>query len=332
MTISVVITAYNLERYIAEAIQSVICQTRKADEIIVVDDCSTDNTANEISKFQLHVRYIRHPKNLGALKNTLEGLKRATGDIITFLDGDDVWLPEKLNKIEESFLNDESTILVSHDFIRCNEQLEPLGILDQTNLNTARIIKCTDQEEWNIRFRQSIILRKGFWLGSAYAVRRSAFNLQLFESILSQIGDYHLSYLDMTLGPFIIASNPNGKVEFINEVLFKYRAHGANSWKSKDKERALLNIQRWQVVHKSTHEILRKLINDNEVNKRYSYLNNELELLKSEYLNEKYKAIHQFISLIPSLFKEDKLFHELKRLMIILILGPSFLFKLKKQK
>src|SRR5207253_10717642 len=84
MKISTVITLYNLEKYIDDAIQSVLTQTRQPDEIIVVDDCSTDGSADIVAKYRHRIIHIKHDKNIGPLRNSLSGLKAATGDIVAF--------------------------------------------------------------------------------------------------------------------------------------------------------------------------------------------------------------------------------------------------------
>ena len=94
MKISVVIPAYNAERYIARAIRSVLAQTRPAEEIVVVDDGSTDGTAGRVH-FGHAVRLIQQP-NAGASVARNTGIEAATGDWIAFLDADDEWLPQKL--------------------------------------------------------------------------------------------------------------------------------------------------------------------------------------------------------------------------------------------
>src|SRR5215831_19490198 len=134
MKITTVITLYNLEKYIDDAIQSVLGQTRQSEEIIVVDDCSTDSSADIVTRYKDRVSYIKQEKNIGALRNSLSGLKAATADIVAFLDGDDVWMPNKLEAIEKEFLQDD-VVLVSHDFIRVDQNLQDLRTLDETNLN-----------------------------------------------------------------------------------------------------------------------------------------------------------------------------------------------------
>ena len=140
MKISTVIILYNLEKYIDDAIQSALRQTRPSDEIIVVDDCSTDGSADIVAKYRDRVSYIKQQENVGALRNSLAGLKAATAAIVAFLDGDDVWMPEKLEAIEQEFLQDEEVILVSHDFIEVDENLQDLNMLIQCIPHLFRLL------------------------------------------------------------------------------------------------------------------------------------------------------------------------------------------------
>jgi GT2 family glycosyltransferase len=94
-SVSVVIPAWNVQAYIAGAIDSVLAQTRPADEIIVVDDGSTDNTAQIVRRYGTCVRYLRQPQT-GAAEARNRGITEAAGRWIAFLDADDQWLPDKL--------------------------------------------------------------------------------------------------------------------------------------------------------------------------------------------------------------------------------------------
>lgn len=95
MKISAVIPAYNSEVTIGRAIDSVLKQTRPADEIIVIDDGSSDNTAEIIRSYGDKIRLIQQ-ENAGVSVARNAGINIATGDWIAFLDADDEWLPEKL--------------------------------------------------------------------------------------------------------------------------------------------------------------------------------------------------------------------------------------------
>lgn len=96
--VSVVISAYNAAAYLGEAIESVLAQTRPADEIVVVDDGSTDATATVARGYANRgVRLVQQP-NQGAGASRNRGIRETSGELLAFLDGDDLWLPQKLER------------------------------------------------------------------------------------------------------------------------------------------------------------------------------------------------------------------------------------------
>lgn len=95
--VSAIITTYNRCDLINASIRSVLGQTCQDFELIIVDDASTDNTAQAVSEFHdSRIRYIRHEKNQGAAVARNTGIHNAKYDCIAFLDDDDEWLPQKL--------------------------------------------------------------------------------------------------------------------------------------------------------------------------------------------------------------------------------------------
>jgi glycosyltransferase involved in cell wall biosynthesis len=99
MKVSVIIRTYNRAYIVADAIESALNQTYRDYEVLVVDDGSTDNTPEVVRGFQNpKLRYIRHERNrgVGAACNT--GVAQAHGELIAFLDSDDLWKPEKLER------------------------------------------------------------------------------------------------------------------------------------------------------------------------------------------------------------------------------------------
>lgn len=95
--VSVIIPVYNCVRYIKDALSSVINQTMRADEIIVIDDGSTDNLLEILKPFQNKIKYYFQP-NKGPSTARNKGIKIAKNEIIAFLDSDDYWHPRKLEK------------------------------------------------------------------------------------------------------------------------------------------------------------------------------------------------------------------------------------------
>jgi glycosyltransferase involved in cell wall biosynthesis len=115
-TVSVVIPAYNAEAHLARAIISVLVQTRKADEILVINDGSTDGTWGVVEAFGDRVRGMNRP-HLGAAAARNAGIEASNGELVAFLDADDEWLPEKLARQLE--IHQAADIVMS--YCRSNE-------------------------------------------------------------------------------------------------------------------------------------------------------------------------------------------------------------------
>ena len=122
--VSVIITTYNRAYLVGKAIQSVLSQTYKDFEIIVVNDGSTDNTEEVIKSFSDgEVRYIRHEKNLGGFAAFITGLKIAKGEYIAILDDDDFWMDGDKLKRQVEFLDTYlEYVLVGTNIVATNEE------------------------------------------------------------------------------------------------------------------------------------------------------------------------------------------------------------------
>lgn len=119
-SISVVIPAYNSEAHIGRALDSVLAQTLCADEIIVVDDGSTDETGKVVASYGERVKYIRQENaGPGAARNI--GIHAATGNWIAFLDADDEWTSEKLKLQVDLLKRDTELMWVSANYSRCQK-------------------------------------------------------------------------------------------------------------------------------------------------------------------------------------------------------------------
>jgi glycosyltransferase involved in cell wall biosynthesis len=118
LTISAVIPAYNCEKYIARAIQSVLAQIRPPDEIIVVDDGSTDKTAEVVRSFGDKVVLIQQT-NAGVSAARNAGITAAKAQWIAFLDADDEWLPEKLQRQVDNLQKNPDLVWTTGNYIEC---------------------------------------------------------------------------------------------------------------------------------------------------------------------------------------------------------------------
>jgi glycosyltransferase involved in cell wall biosynthesis len=102
--ISVIIPVFNGERFLATAIENVLCQGMSSLEIIVVDDGSKDNTSEIAAKFSKHVRYY-YQDNQGPSAARNRGLLQAKGNFIAFLDCDDCWTENNLKVLHQAHLD-----------------------------------------------------------------------------------------------------------------------------------------------------------------------------------------------------------------------------------
>jgi glycosyltransferase involved in cell wall biosynthesis len=134
--VSVVVTAYNQARYIGEALRSVMSQTYPRYEVIVVDDGSTDDTSLRVAEVDGAVTYVRQ-RNRGVAGARNTGVRRARGDLVAFLDGDDLWEPDKLSMQVEAALRYPSAGLLAVDGVQFDED----GVISPTLL-TPGVEEC----------------------------------------------------------------------------------------------------------------------------------------------------------------------------------------------
>ena len=136
MKISVIVTSYNQKKYLVQALHSVLDQTFRPHEIIVCDDFSRDGSQEIIQSFQVRfpdlIKPVFQKKNLGVTKNRNIGIKMAKGDFITTLDGDDLYLPEKLGKEAEKSIK-EGADLVYSNLLYMDENGDKTGIRYKNN-------------------------------------------------------------------------------------------------------------------------------------------------------------------------------------------------------
>lgn len=126
--VSIIMPSWNTGKFIAESIQSVINQTYENWELIIVDDCSTDNTADVVKSFQdSRIKYFKNEKNSGAAVTRNRAIRVAQGEWIAFLDSDDLWDPLKLEHQIE-FMRKNSLSFSYHEYIKIDEDSKPLNI------------------------------------------------------------------------------------------------------------------------------------------------------------------------------------------------------------
>lgn len=130
---SIAMCTFNGGSYVKQQLESIAAQTRAPDELVVCDDCSTDETIQILEEFSrsalFPVGIFVNEQTLGSTKNFERAASLCQGDLIAFSDQDDVWMPEKLALLEAEFLNHPDVGLVFSDAELVDEELRPLGSL-----------------------------------------------------------------------------------------------------------------------------------------------------------------------------------------------------------
>jgi len=209
--VSVVMAVLNGARFIDEAIQSIVDQTFKDCELVVVDDGSTDETPQRVEAFKskLRIQYVRHDRPLGIARSMNDGVRHAKGELIGFLDHDDLWFPEFL-ATQTAYLDSHPDVgMVHSDF----QTIDLQGEIIENSVATSRGRKRPSGHVFPRLFMESFIV------GNSVLIRRECFTrLGLFDETL-RWGDY-LMWMGIAR---------HYRVDYIDKVLTKYRQHSTQS-------------------------------------------------------------------------------------------------------
>ncbi|MCM1540453.1 MAG: glycosyltransferase [Blautia sp.] len=129
--VSVIVPVYNVEKFIEETMDCVLAQTYPDWELLLVEDCSNDSTVTLICQYMertgdARIRLIRQPSNMGAARARNRGLKEAKGRYISYLDADDLWMPEKLER-ELAFMREKDAAFAFTGYEFADETGKGLG-------------------------------------------------------------------------------------------------------------------------------------------------------------------------------------------------------------
>ncbi len=126
--VSIVTPVYNCEKFIVETIKSVLSQTYPYWEMIIVNDCSTDNTESSVAPYlaDKRIKYIKNQTNCGAAVSRNKALREVNGRWVAFLDGDDLWMPDKLEK-QIRFMKENGYAFSYHEYVEIDEDSKEIG-------------------------------------------------------------------------------------------------------------------------------------------------------------------------------------------------------------
>ena len=145
MKVSIALATYNGSKYIEEQLKSYLSQTIIPDELVVSDDNSTDDTLGIIyeyaRKVPFSVKIYRNKERLGYVRNFNNAIEKCTGDIIFLSDQDDIWLPQKIERILKEFNKRKNAMLVMNDAEIILENGEKTGLTKLKQINSLGLKK-----------------------------------------------------------------------------------------------------------------------------------------------------------------------------------------------
>jgi hypothetical protein len=216
--ISVAMTTYNGADYVATQLQSILNQSVEVDEVIIFDDCSTDDTADVVLSVEdSRVKFIRNTENVGYIQNFYNAIKACTGDFIFLADQDDVWEFDKVEKIMQ----------VMKEY-KCEAVCTNFSLIDKTGCElttTKQFVPNRFFNELEIKSDRIIDLSFDYLMlgnvvqGATYCISKKTRELYLEIDNRTLYHDHQL----------LLIASKIGKVCFLNEKLIRYRIHEKNT-------------------------------------------------------------------------------------------------------
>ncbi len=301
--VSVVITTYNVEKYIAETLDSIFNQSYRNIEIQIIDDGSDDNTLNIINSYlknksNLYIEPRSHTGNIG--KNLNDCIKKANGEIIAILGGDDVWYPKKI-ELQLRYLNE-------YDFVCSNK-----------NIIDGESNKVSDGDKLNINEidLKTLLFRNVVLASSLIGYKNSFILCGLFDEKVGNRSEDYALWLKIT---------EKYKIKYLNEVLLGYRIHGNNlSTKSFSDVSEVLN---------RNIELISQYLNYDDksiiaaAQSGIAAIYNRFAIYK--FYDCEFKDALKFLKKSFSKFKGEFKLYYLKRILFYLLIQYKLFFRIKK--
>ena len=297
--VSIIIPTYNRAKLIKKSINSILNQTYDNIEVIVVNDCSTDNTEEVIKKIKDdRIRYIKLKKNSGACAARNAGIKVATGKYINFNDSDDEYLPTKIETQYNNLIKNNSDM----DFCRIMIHINNLEYPIPSESHKKNILKQKYIEE----------LVNGNYISTpTMLIKSKIIKKVLFDEQLPRFQDYDL----------VLRMIPGIKVSYTDEILIN--VYNSKDSISNSNERLLSAVKiminkKYDITDEQKNKLNDTLINiySNAMNATFDRIKNEFDTVTREYnlLNKEYKKIYsEYNSIIES--KRWKLMNKILRIL-----------------
>lgn len=271
MKISIALCTYNGSKYLVEQLESLKNQTLKADEIVVCDDGSTDNTIQILKQYEaiLKIKLFINNSSLGVTKNFEKAISLCSGDIIFLCDQDDIWESNKIEKMSAAFVDKNIGLVLCNGTVidEKNKQIKNYTLWNSFGIDGIN--------KYNFNFE--ILINKLIFTGIA-----SAFRADLRKYILP-ISKY--AFHDEWIG---LICSYKSKVFFLEDKLVRYRIH-------KEQKVGIIYI-------KSLYEKYKFV-------KKYRISDIEKELAKVNDFIEKFQQLNADKNFISKLKNKQKLYY-----------------------
>ena len=223
-SISIALTTYNGEKYLEKQLSSLFSQTRRFDELVIVDDCSTDTTTEILEELsgknpEFNIKFFRNEKNLGYIRNFQKAIELCTGDIIFLCDQDDIWYDTKIAEMTELMENNSSISLLACSFDFIDGKDSPVSVKKKAGYSNNNLLKGKVGKDELKEIGIEKLVFRNFTQGCACCFTREVAEefLKVFDENIPH--DWQLN---------MIAAAKDG-LYFYNRALFAYRLHGDNT-------------------------------------------------------------------------------------------------------
>ncbi|PGK31196.1 glycosyl transferase family 2 [Priestia megaterium] len=296
MKVSVVIPCYNRSYIISKAIDSVLRQTYAKTEIIIVDDCSTDTTEQIISEYiskHSNIKYIKNKTNLGAAESRNVGVASSNGELIAFLDSDDVWMDNKLELQVKALTS----------------QIDMIGI-GRININENTGVEKNHIPGKEFYTYEEILKSDPIGSNSGPLIRKKAFE---------RVGGYDAKLPARQDWDLWIRISENSRVKVVNDLGYKYY-YGRDDQISSGIKKKLIGTL--MIYEKYKNEFFKNKQAHAEI----------LNLLGEMYIreNQRKKAIHYMFKSIKLTDNISVLIKRIFKLLLTVIVGTYNTIRIRK--
>ena len=288
--ISVIIPVFNREKYIKEAINSILEQTIQDFEIIVVDDASTDCTLQQVEQIgDKRINILKNEEHLGVSLSRNRGLQIARGEYVAYMDSDDISHPSRFEK--------------QINYLKANPDVQACGCWLQCFGKSSHIIKHKETHE---EIQAQLLLKNSMSLG-ATTIEKAAFDQILFDKNKLHVEDYE----------YWVQAAWNCRLANLQEVLYYYRTH------EEQVSSLFLEVQREQDISIKL-DLFKKI--DKELVEKNSTKITEVIFSQHPLDSERCQFFFDFLSLMKERNKQSKAFDQKQLEKNIDVLKNKFVF------